>query len=91
MKLGFLFNWNTSVLSFSPLQLSRTETRLDLTIVRVSTTLYKKYWSVNLEKRQIYWEMLHPHGMVDIKIWEIIDLDTMVLFLILQIENMERQ
>ena len=54
---------------------------MDLTTVHASTTSYKAYWPVNFEKRQFYWEMSYPHGMTDIEICDIIELEKISLFL----------
>ena len=81
VKLWPVCSIGTQLFFYSLLQLFEVEIRLDLTTVCPSTTLHKSYWPINLEKRKMYWEILYPHEMANIKIWKIIDLDKMRLFL----------
>ena len=78
---AFLYNRRPEVPPISGSQLSRAEAKLDLTTVRASTTCFRAYWPINMEKRRMYWTMGVPFGVVGVDISDLIDLDEMGLFL----------
>jgi len=78
---AFLFNQPPAVLHISGSQLSRAESKLDLTTVFASTICFRAYWPINMEKRWMYWSMGEPFGVVGVNIADVLDLDEMGLFL----------
>lgn len=62
-------------------QLVRGEQRLDIRMVRASTTAFQAFFPINLQKRDNYWYLPYPYGMVGIATDDTIDLDECGLFL----------
>jgi len=77
----FLYNRCPDVPPISGSQLSRAEAKLDLTTVCASTTCFRAYWPINMEKRWLYRTMGVPFGVVGVDVRDLIDLDEMGLFL----------
>jgi len=61
-------------------QLSRAEQLLELESVRASTTADDAFLPINLRKRDNYWNVQPPFGMVGVQTDDIIDLDECGLF-----------
>ena len=78
---AYLFNMDPTVDPYSPSQVYRAETFLDLTRKAASTTADLAYSALNLQKRDMYWTWNYPHGMADVDTDDIIDIDECGLFL----------
>jgi hypothetical protein len=77
---AYLYNIDPNVEPYSQSQIHRAETLLDLFRKRASTTSFKAYSPINLQKRRMYWTQQYPLGMVNIDPRDIIDFDQCALF-----------
>ena len=66
---------------FSPSQLSKAEKVLGLSRGETFTTVYQAFYQVNLQKHWNYWNPPFPHGITDVRVPDLIDLDKCGIFL----------
>ena len=79
--LAFIYNRDPTVRPYSTSQLSRAKKKLDLTTVAASTTANAAYLPINMEKQMMYWAGAYPHGIANVEIDDLINIDEMWLFL----------
>ena len=66
---------------YSPSQLFKAEKALGLSRKKSSTTAHQAFYPVNLQKRWNYWNLPFPHGIADVRVQDLIDLDECGIFL----------
>ena len=78
---AYLFNLDPTKEPYSDSQVHRAECLLGLRRKAASTTADLAFLPVNLQKREFYWTLPPPLGMIGVPIADIIDIDEAVFFL----------
>ena len=76
---AFVFTANPINRPHSNSQLCRAEKRIGLSRKAASTTAHDAHLPINLIKREQYWNDNYPHGVADIDLRDIVDVDEMGL------------
>jgi hypothetical protein len=84
---AYLFNLDPTKEPYSDSQVHRAECFLGLRRKAASTTADLAFLPVNLQKREFYWTLPPPLGMIGVPIADIIDIDEAVFFL----EHLDRR
>ena len=71
---------NPNLRFYSPSQITRAEKELGLSRKVGSTTAYRAFLPINIQKRDDYWNESYPFGMADVRIQDIIDIDEAGVF-----------